>query len=80
MVKTSIVKNNFSQINDKTFYFPDGIVSLPVHHPLLSKIDEFKQKKGEKIEKYFREEKGHFFRLEKETLKNTLNFIYTIKF
>ena len=37
MVKTSVVKNKFSQINDKRFYFPNGIVSLPFHHPLLHK-------------------------------------------
>ena len=45
MVKTSVIKNKFSQLNDKRFYFPDGIVSLPSYHPVLSKINEFKQKK-----------------------------------
>ena len=48
MVKTSIIKNKFSQLNDKRFYFPDGVVSLPFYHPILSKIDEFKQKKRSK--------------------------------
>ena len=70
MVKTSVIKNKFSQLNDKRFYFPDGVVSLPFYHPILSKIDEFKQKKGQKIEKYFWEEKEHLCRLEKEALKN----------
>ena len=36
--KTS--KSNFSQINDKRFYFPDGFVSLPFVHPNLKEIDE----------------------------------------
>ena len=45
MVKTSVIKNKFSQLNDKRFYFPDGIVSLPSYHRVLSKINEFKQKK-----------------------------------
>ena len=34
MVKKTVVKNEFSQLNDKRFYFPDGIVSLPFYHPL----------------------------------------------
>ena len=34
------------------------------------KINEFKQKKGQRIEKYFWEEKEHLLRLEKEALKN----------
>ena len=70
MVKKTVVKNEFSQLNDKRFYFPDGIVSLPFYHPLLSRINEFKQKKGQRIEKYSWEEKEHLFHLEKEALKN----------
>ena len=65
MVKSTYVKNKFSQINDKRFYFPDGAVSLLFYHPVLSEIEEFKQKKAQKIEKYFWEEKEHLFRLEK---------------
>ena len=53
MVKTSVVRNKFSQSDNRRFYFPDGVVSLPFYHLLLSKIDEFKQQKGQKIEKYF---------------------------
>ena len=53
MVKTSVIKNKFSQFNDKRFYFPDGVVSLPFYHPILSKIDEFKQKKKSKNWKIF---------------------------
>ena len=45
MVKSVDVKNKFSQLNDKKFYFPDGIVSLPFYHPILLKIEKFKQKK-----------------------------------
>ena len=46
MEKTIVIKNKFCQLNDKRFYFPDRFVSLPFHHPILSKIDEFKQKKA----------------------------------
>ena len=66
MVIKAVVKNKFSQLNDKRFYFPDGIVSLPFYYPLLSRINEFKQKKGQRIEKYFWEEKKHLFHLERE--------------
>ena len=43
MVEKTAVKSKFSQLNDKRFYFPDGIVSLPFYHPFLSKINKFKQ-------------------------------------
>ena len=70
MVKTSVVRNKFSQSDNRRFYFPDGVVSLPFYHLLLSKKDEFKQEKGQKTKKYFWEEKEHLFRLEEETLRN----------
>ena len=69
MEKTIVIKNKFCQLNDKRFYFPDRFVSLPFHHPILSKIDEFKQKR-QRIVKYFWEEKEHLISLEKEALKN----------
>ena len=53
----------------KDFTFADGIVSLPFHHSSLAKIDKFKRKKVQRIEKYFWEEKKHLFSLEKEELK-----------
>ena len=62
-----MVKSNFSQLNDKRFCFPDGIVSLPFKHPSLSKIDKFKQQKGQKRENYFWEEKEALFNMEKST-------------
>ena len=70
MVKTTVMKNKFSQLNDKRFYFQNGIVSLPFYHPNLAKINEFKQKKGQRIDKYLWEEKEHLLCLEKEALKN----------
>ena len=48
-----IRKNKFSQLNDKQFYFPNAIVSVPFGHFLLAEIDEFKKDKGQRIEKYF---------------------------
>ena len=65
VVKKTVTKSKFSQINDKRFYFPDGVVPLPFGHPLLKEMDEFKQEKGHKIEKYkFWEEKKNLLNLE----------------
>ena len=52
MVKTTVTKTKFSQLNDKRFYFLDGILSLPYEHPSLEEISNFKSKQGQKIEKY----------------------------
>lgn len=49
MVKKTVTKNKLSQLNDKRFYFADGIVSLPLHHPSLAKIDKFKRKKSKEL-------------------------------
>ena len=55
--KQTVVKSKFSQIKDKKFYFPDGIVSLPLSDLSLKELDHFKQKKGQRIERYFSEER-----------------------
>ena len=73
-MKKAVQKTKFSQLNDKTFYFPDGIVSLPYGHQNLKEIDDFKKEKGQKIEKYFWEEKEKLLSMEKKALKNTPRF------
>ena len=65
MQKKTVMKSKFSQINDKRFYFTDGITSLPLSHPHLQGLIDFKTKKGQSIERYFLEEK--------ETLLGTEN-------
>ena len=79
MVKKTVIKTNFSQLNDKRFYFPDGIVSLPFAHKSLKEIDDFKKEKGQKIEKYFWEEKDVLFSMEKKHLKIPPDFTCTTK-
>ena len=71
MIKVLVTKTKFSQLNDKRFYFPDGILSLPYGHPSLSEIDNFKRQNGQKIEKYFWQEKEKLLKMNKEALKNT---------
>ena len=47
MVKKTVTKSKFPQINDRRFYFPDAIVSRCFGQPNLNEIDDFRQK-GEK--------------------------------
>ena len=72
MTTHKIKKSKFSQLNDKRFYFPNAIVSLPFGHLSLHKIDEYKKNKGRRIEKYFWTEKEKLLELEKSALKNSL--------
>ena len=53
MKKETVLKNKFSQINSKRFYFPDGILSLSFHHPNLKEFNKFKEKMVQRIEIYF---------------------------
>ena len=46
MEKKTAIKSKFSEINDKRFYFPDGVLSFPFHHPNLKELNEFKEKNG----------------------------------
>ena len=77
MKKETVVKNKFSQINDKTFSFPDGILSLLFHHPNLKKPNEFKEKMVQRIEKYFWNKKEKVLDLERKALEdNSLLYLY----
>lgn len=57
MQKETSLGSKFSQVNDKRFYFSNGITSLPIFHPLLKNQAEYKKNKGKKIENYFWDEK-----------------------
>ena len=70
MKKEMVIKNKLSQINNKRFYFPDGILSHPFYHPNLIKLNEFKEKMGQRIEKYFWNEKEKLLEIERKALKN----------
>ena len=43
MVLEEIKKSKFAQINDKRYYFSDGIVSLPLSHPFCSKLSSLRE-------------------------------------
>ena len=76
MIRTMITKNTFSQLNDKTFYFPNGVASLPFQHLSLAEIVEFKRIKGQKIEKYFWKEKKAFATARKYCTKKSRKAIF----
>ena len=44
MQMKSVKKTQFAGLNDKRFYFHDGIVSLPFGNFLLNKVREEKEK------------------------------------
>ena len=80
MTTHRIVKSKFSQLNDKKFYFPNAIISLPFGHSALKELDEFKRNKGQKIEDYFLQCRNDLLELEKKALKKCprLNFLDNI--
>ena len=53
MVKKTVTKTKFSELNDKRFYFPNGILSLPFDHENVKEINDFKQKKVRKLKIIF---------------------------
>ena len=80
MTTHKAIKTTFSQLNDKRFYFPNAIISLPFGHNSLIKLDTFKRNKGQRIEWYFLKEKEKLLELGKKTLEKCprLNFLNNI--
>ena len=76
---TYTIKKKFSQLNDKRFYFPSGIISLPFGHKYLEEIDNYKNEKGQRIEKYFWKENTRLLELEDNCLKKKV-YIFGIIF
>ena len=70
MVKKKVTKTKFLQMNYKRFYFPNGVHCLPIGHRNLKEIGEFKKEKGQKIERYFWDEKNVLLRMEKKCTSN----------
>ena len=68
MTTTQVEKKKFSQINDKRFYFPNAILSLPFGHVALKELEKYKKKKGQKIESYFLQKRQKLLDLEREAL------------
>ena len=43
MTTYKIRKTKFSQLNDKRFYFPNAVLSLPIGHSALKELDDQKR-------------------------------------
>ena len=43
MTMTSVNKGQFASLNDKRYYFSNGIVSLPFGHPTLTEVRDYKK-------------------------------------
>ena len=69
MTTSRITKPKFLQLNDKRFYFPNAVISLPFGHQILDEVDQYKKNQGQRTEKYFLKEKDNLLELEKNALK-----------
>ena len=58
MIMTSSNKVKFTRLNDKRYYFSDGIVSLPFGHPSLDEIRNYKKSILNEIHRVIEEEKN----------------------
>ena len=67
MKMKTITKCKFASINDKRYYFSDGIVSLPFGHPLLDKVRKFK-KQLTKIHNEIEQNKDTILKYENEAV------------
>ena len=64
MQQRTLTKTKFSQFNDKRFYFSDVITSLPLSHSYLQDFIDCKEKKCQRIEKNFWQEKHKLLAME----------------
>ena len=69
MTMTSVNKVQFARLNDKRYYFSDGIVSLPFRHPSLNKVREYK-KSLPKIHTVIQKEKDEILKGENSVVNN----------
>ena len=67
MKMKTVAKVKFARLNDKRYYFSDGIVSLPFGHPLLNKVREYK-KQLIKIHEQIEKEKETILKYENEAV------------
>ena len=74
MILEEIEKSKLAQINDKRYYFSDGIVALPFSHPYLLEIFQFKRDKKQKTESFLQEEKHKLIQMVKSVVKKTVEF------
>ena len=65
----SLSKVQYGQLNDKRFYFSNGITSLPYGHPYLEKLRKEKHKYRD-IHKVIQRKKDDFLKEESKVIEN----------
>ena len=81
MQMKSVSKVQFGKLNDKRFYFPNGIISLPYGHPYLKELRKEKHKYWD-VHKVIQTKKNDFLKKESKVLEsiprlNILKQIFT---
>lgn len=74
MVLEEMEKWKVAQINEKRCCFSDGIVSLPISHPYLHEIVQFKKDKKQKNKSFLQEENHKLIQMEKFFLDQKQEF------
>lgn len=64
MRKMSIAKFYFSCLNDRRYYFPNGIVSFPFGHPFLENTRNIKKQFKRKIQNHIKQIKDKLLKEE----------------
>ena len=70
MQMNTVSKIQFGQLNDKRFYFPNGIVSLPFEHFLFNELRK-ERSQNRKIHLQIKEKKWDFIKRENEILNKS---------
>ena len=76
MQMKSVSKAQFGQLNDKRFYFSNGIISLPYGHPYLVKLRKEKHKYRD-IHKVIQRKKIRFFKRGKQSNRKYFKIKYS---
>ena len=69
MTMTSVNKVQFARLNDRRYYFSDGIVSLQFGHPSLNEVRNYK-KSLPKIHTVIEKEKNKILQYENAVVNN----------
>ena len=77
MKMASVSKVQFANLNDRQYYFSDGIVSLPFAHPLLSDLPELK-KSYPKIHTVIEKEKKKLLKMENQAVAKNKRILRSI--
>ena len=67
MQQKTVTEIKFLQFNDKRFYFSNRTTSLPLSYSYLKDQNKYKEEKGQRIKKYFWQEKDNLLAMENKS-------------